>query len=305
MVLSPALGSLSPLQQPLSSLQTLSASPLHLVSPLQAPAAVSAVPRVGLSARVTPRRAAVSALRYEPEKLFELFGKVSAAAARGDKPVVIFDLDDTLVSACHRHLRILREFADLGWVKAGYPEFVRRAGQAGLGDMRYRFTDTLHELGLWDPRALKSAYSFWRYRFFSDAYIAEDRAIAGAAAYVRELARRGAVIVYLTARIESRRGATEANLAANGFPAPDGGRVVLRLKPDHYGGGTGDYKREALEAVARLGTVVGGFDNEIANVNIFKRRLPGADIFMLDTRRPPAEEAPLPGLLWVRDYLLP
>src|SRR4051812_26854489 len=65
---------------------------------------------------------ALRAPAHQPEALTALLDLVESKARTGARPVVIFDLDDTLVNTGYRNVAIIKEFDDLPWVRARFPE---------------------------------------------------------------------------------------------------------------------------------------------------------------------------------------
>lgn len=98
----------------------------------------------------------------------------------------------------------------------------------------------------------------------------------GAAGYLRALERAGARIVYLTGRPEEKRAETSKVLRALGVPRGARHRLIMnRLPPDRP---IVDSKEAARPEILALGTPVAFFDNDLANVRLFRRQYPGAQI---------------------------
>jgi hypothetical protein len=98
----------------------------------------------------------------------------------------------------------------------------------------------------------------------------------GAAGYLRALERAGARIVYLTGRPEAKRAETGKVLRALGVPRGSRHRLIMnRLPMDRP---IVDSKEAARPEILALGTPVAFFDNDLANVRLFRRQYPGAQI---------------------------
>ena len=98
----------------------------------------------------------------------------------------------------------------------------------------------------------------------------------GAAGYLRALERAGARIVYLTGRPEDKRGETSKVLRALGVPRGARHRLIMnRLPPDRP---IVDSKEAARPEILALGTPVAFFDNDLANVRLFRRQYPAAQV---------------------------
>lgn len=100
--------------------------------------------------------------------------------------------------------------------------------------------------------------------------------MAGAAAYLARLERAGARIVYLTGRPEGDRAATRKVLRALGVPRGRRHRLIMnRLPPDRP---IVESKEAAHAEILEVGTPVAFFDNDLANVRLFRRQYPGAQV---------------------------
>jgi beta-phosphoglucomutase-like phosphatase (HAD superfamily) len=192
-------------------------------------------------------------------------------------PVVVFDLDSTLLDNRPRQARILREYGEA----AGLPALREARPEHWQG---WDLAVALRNAGLRPFQLdahLAPARAFWRQRFFTSAYCRLDVPLPGAAAFVRDLARAGARVAYVTGRHRGMREGTLDCLARHGFPVP-GERVELLMKHDPELLDDA-WKEEACGEVERLGEVVAAFDNEPAHVNLYARAFPRALAIHLDT----------------------
>src|SRR5262249_10755172 len=133
---------------------------------------------------------------------------------------------------------------------------------------------------------LERATTFWRGRFFTDAYLKHDVAIDGSVEFARACYAAGATLVYFTGRDLPFMG-----LGSFGSPRDPGfsiwlTRTPLVCKPDAQ---TPDetFKRAEAPKLARLGPVVAAFDNEPGNCNAFHELCPEADVVFVDTQHLP------------------
>lgn len=265
----------------------------------------------GSDGRPLPPSAADSG-KYSPEALRSLLERISAVSKTGDgPPIVIFDLDETLIDTGPMKTRITREFLSQDGVAAAWPREAALAADF-LRAPRWGFSmsATLRSIGAENKEFLHKYRQFAAERFFSDEYKLEHAAVPGAPAYVREIRRRGAVIVYLTARRSGERAGTVASLEKLGFPVPDGERVFLTVKEKEQG--TPEYKLEQLDKIGAMGQVVGGFENEPQNANIFKTRFPDALILFVDMPASGAVDPKTGGpfkvlgtIPWIADFAAP
>jgi hypothetical protein len=228
--------------------------------------------------------------------------RARAMSARGGRPpVVVFDLDGTLMDNRPRSAAILAELA-LHW-KERHPELSEKVGAAKIDELVYLFSDNLQQLGVQEREIVEEAMHFWRDRFFRDAYLAHDVALTGAVAFAKATYEAGAVIVYLTGRDLPLMGlGSWASLRELGFPI---GRVGTELvcKPDASIHDEA-YKRDVAPQLSRLGDVIASFDNEPGNCNAFLRAYPSCVSALLDTQHFPSSPAPDAGVVCIRDFAM-
>lgn len=223
---------------------------------------------------------------------------VMEAIGRARRPVVLFDLDSTLVSTAPRHLAILRAFAD----RRGDRGLQQLAAQLRPEDFGWTVEGPLEGRLTLDPETAEALQAFWWEGFFSGDFLHHDQPTAGAVDFVRAVHGTGAWIYYLTARTADRMGPqTTTSLLRMGFPLLDG-RTVLHLKPssavdDHA------FKAGALADARWLGEVVATFENEPANANLFRESLPEGVHVLLDTVCSPSAPPLHPEVLRVPDFL--
>ena len=223
---------------------------------------------------------------------------VLADVAAAPGAVVVFDLDDTIFSTNDRHLRILREYADL--IETREPEAAALLRAIERERLRYQITQTAKDAGVAEA-VTKDLKDFWFARFFQNRYLLEDSPVPGAPAYCAEILARGGTLVYVTGRDERLRQGTEKSFANHGFPPPDGAAVRLMLKPrfdipDH------EFKGEALRALAMLGRVAASFENEPTHINMFREAFPEGRHFLLETKHSGRPVIPHADVLRIKDF---
>jgi|SRR5690349_11280624 len=167
--------------------------------------------------------------------------QVEKAARAGDRPVVVFDIDDTLIK----------------WKKV------------------------------------------------NGRKVDEWTAMPGSAAYLGALAKAGAQIVYLTARPESDvlREETLDLLQQIGVPLGEQHEVIMA--PPGWEGSAADGKELAATRIRAKGRPLAFFDNDMANVRLFRRQYPDATVFRLAGHSAHADPEPRKGkdgVHVVRDY---
>jgi hypothetical protein len=233
-----------------------------------------------LASNFTPRRLAA------PERSRLLREILALAGARHDEgpPVLVFDLDGTLMDNRPRVVRILHELADV-WASSRRAE-ADKLRASTIDGITYGVIANVEALGVVYTSLHEEVFTFWKDRFFRDEYLRHDVALPGAVSFVRACYEAGASIVYLTGRdLPAMALGTFASLRDLGFPIG----VVntsLVLKPDFETPDV-DFKRGVAPAFGKIGRVVAAFDNEPANNNLFVEHHPGARSVFVDTQHAP------------------
>lgn len=198
------------------------------------------------------------------------------------RPVVVFDLDHTLINTNYRILAIMREIG-------------RKEGLAELSSMQYVQVEALKtalkkgdmtkftEFGLRDPQIIKKVFgdgtnaglkksAFGKMFYENPRLLNYDGVIPGSQEFVKKIASAlDADILYLTGRTEKFRRATLKQLVRYGFP--DG---KLILKPNNYRRSTEEYKAEILSRYQ----VIIIFDDSKRNMRKFRETLPSETILV-------------------------
>ncbi len=233
--------------------------------------------------------------RLEPlEQVLERLGRFQGPRT----PVVVFDLDSTLIDTSPRHLAILDDFIAAGFGGSDLSKVCDRLHEQGVS---WSLVDEVRRAGIQDQALLKALADFWSHRFFSPEYMSRDRPVPGAATFVLECRAVGAWCYYLTARVEAEtRAVTRATLRRFGFPLESG--VTLHMKPART---VGDhrFKESAMAQVVARGYLVAVFDNDPVNINAFQRRFPGAVCVLVGNARPPDAPPVSDGVLWIPDFI--
>jgi hypothetical protein len=239
--------------------------------------------------------------RTPQEHLRATLARVRRARERETLPIVVFDLDSTLLDTQARNLRIVREFA------AGpgrrFPGLEGIVASLGVGDMRYDARDTLRAYGVSDPAVLGELFSFWTPRFFCDDYVRDDEAAPGAPEYVRACHERGAHVWYLSARhVDRMARGTVDSLLRHGFPLLQP-RCTLHMKGAWSTTDT-DFKDVALAALREApGRIVGFFENEPGHANRLLAEFPKATGYLRKSLASSTAEPPDPRLVVIDDFL--
>jgi hypothetical protein len=232
-----------------------------------------------------PHRYSVLTRAAQATLLRSIVGRVRTdASARGPAPVVVFDLDGTLMDNRPRTAAILREFAQtIGDEDA---EVAQRFRACAPDALAYLLTDSLAGMGITKSDLVARVETFWRDRFFGDEHLKHDVAIDGAVEFTKACYEAGAIVVYMTGRDLPLMGiGSFRSLRDLGFPIGLPGTELV-LKPD---ANMPDEAFKRLEApkLARVGTIVAVFDNEPANCNTLLEMNPGCHSVLLDTQHLP------------------
>lgn len=229
----------------------------------------------------------------------EILTEIETVKKTGKLPVIVIDLDDTIFSTSNRDLWIIKRFA--GNIQQSHPKEAAALRKLTIGQMEYSFFANIKKAGVTDAALKEKFKNFWLRHFFSD--LCEiDEPIPGAMAFVNEAYKRGALIVYLTGRdVERMYEGTVKSLYRNDLPLGVE-RTQLIMKPDKKLDDA-KFKRSVTESIKKMGKVVAGFDNEPANINLFKKAFPKARIVFLKTRHSPKAEKVQPGIEKITDFL--
>lgn len=235
---------------------------------------------------------------YHPEALETLLDQVAGAQKVGEHPVVLFDLDDTLLDTSVRMAQLVRDFAAMKAALGVATNDVQRLASFGAYDVHWGAAASARLFGVSDPGLLAELDAWVMPQFLGPERCANDASLVGATAYLARLRAAGAMIVYLTGRDEpTMETCTLTSLRANGFPLSDDGATLI-MKPDAR---TSDlaFKSAAFATVAAMGRVVAVFENEPANLNAMAAYFPAATAFFVDKRHSDLPDRPLPRAIWL------
>lgn len=212
------------------------------------------------------------------------------------RPIVVFDLDDTLFRTAPRTLRILQDWAQ---DPAGQP-FAAAIKRLTVADMAYSLDPVLTKIGV--PQAQWPAVKqFWTDRFFTSEFLKFDTAYPGAVAFTKSVQQAGAQVVYLTGRFGVMRAGSEKALKDNGFAWDDGRSTTLLTKVDPAMKDM-DFKVAQLKALQASGTIVASLDNEPGNVDTMQQVLPQSLVIFVDQPHSPNAPPVNAGILQVPGF---
>src|SRR5574341_1132518 len=230
----------------------------------------------------------------------EIRGRVASARAAGETPLVVFDLDDTLVDTAPRTRAILVEALRSPSAPAGVDQASEQLDYVCLAEYSTDIAATL-DRGDFRPNIRRHLLEAWSRYGATECHLDRAVPLPGAATFVAELRTRGATIVYLTNRNGRRlREGTLRALDARGFPVVRDGALVVMQPGD--GEDSLSWKEEEAEKLPQRGTVVATFENEPPNAAMYRRLFPEAVGVLVVTRHRP-NPPPVPqGTRCILDY---
>jgi len=241
-------------------------------------------------------------VRLSAEEQKALLDRIVSRCGENGKsrtPVVVFDLDGTLMDNRPRTAAILRELSAT-WTTS-HPSMAPKLASAAADDLAYLLTDSLARLGVTRTDLVREAEVFWRERFFTDDYLAHDVEVPGAAAFARDCYAAGGILVYFTGRDLPLMGlGSFASLRDLGFPIGVPGTELV-LKPDANMPDEA-FKRMQGPALERVGRIVALFDNEPGNCNVLGAHFPEAFSVLLDTQHLPGAPPLDPSVKVIADF---
>ena len=221
------------------------------------------------------------------------------AADKRFTPLIVFDLDGTLLDNRPRTCAILQELADV-WAEKR-PEQASALRKAKSETLDYLLSDNLKSLGVHGEEDHAEALEFWKARFFFDERLRHDVPLAGSVEFARACYDAGGTLVYFTGRdLPNMALGTFASLRDRGYPIGVPGTELV-LKPNAEMSDE-EFKRTVTPLMHRSGVVTAAFDNEPANCNIFQELFPETDVFLLDTQHNPGAPAPDPRVHVIGDF---
>lgn len=207
--------------------------------------------------------------------------------SQGANPVVVLDIDGTLMDNRSRKLAIIHEFAEqivgFSWVR-------RALISLTVAEVRYDFVQTFRDAVRSSPEAEANAEAlntlaakldqYWPSKFLTNGYQRHDTPFPGSITFTRQVREAGLNILYLTGRDEPnmREGLLES-FKAHGFPTPDtDSGTNLIMKPDPSDNDK-EFKYGELEKLVANGVYpVLSIEDNAANASMF---VPFCDLSLL------------------------
>ena len=216
-------------------------------------------------------------------KLENLAQSVQKSTFKNGTPTVVFDLDDTIFDTSGRNRVIFSEIRNNEELGEKFPKQIEKMRKGFISNYQYRFSDNMNSLGITNKKFIRAAKKIWSSKFFSNQYLKEDRLVYGVKDYLERMRQLGANIIYLTGRAETLRVGTLEAFLHHGIPMkkPD----VLLMKPQAHMDDE-EFKNEVLENLKQDESikVLGTFENEPRNANLFQKHFPKATNFLVGNR---------------------
>jgi HAD superfamily, subfamily IIIB (Acid phosphatase) len=203
----------------------------------------------------------------------------------GGRLLAIFDLDSTLFDLTLRMVRIVEAFGDDPVWKERYPKECEALKTLPIKPSDWGLKEALERVGLLErdhAEFYRDLHQFWAACFFSGDFVHHDEPLPGAVAFVREIKKRGADIMYLTGRDVPRMlTATAETLRAAGFPVDEPG-VELILKPQAEMDDA-RFKVDVMRDLNSRYSKIWLFENEPVNLNLTAQELPHIGLVFIDS----------------------
>lgn len=222
------------------------------------------------------------------ESIYEqIYKKISESLSKGERPIVILDVDDTLVDCRYRKLAVIKDFA-----QTLSPSREKQLLETvSLGNISYRVIHCLHNLGIHEDALEEQLYGFWLSHYFTTKYLVKDVVFPRAAEFVNNIVSQGAYVVYLTARdLPGMKEGTEIFLRESRFPYPHK-QTELMMKPE-VSQADSDFKRDILPKIGKMGRVIASFENELGHLNHMADFFPDALMVWRNTQYAPHPPEP-------------
>lgn len=216
--------------------------------------------------------------------LQKILKQTQEATLRGQKYLVVFDLDSTLFDVSPRLEKILMDFAEIPENKARFPQQVLQFKKIKMLRGDWGIVGALKRAGLdgHHPDFQDAVHDHWYERFFSDHYLQYDTPYDGAVEYVQALHKAGADIAYLTGRDVERMGIGSPEVLMK-WNFPLGDRAELVLKP-HRSMNDAEFKSDwFLEASKKPYEKIYFFENEPVNLHLLLSTAPHVEMIFFDS----------------------
>ena len=226
--------------------------------------------------------------------------KVQATSNAGIKPILIIDLDGTLVDYTMRTYMIFKKALSTLDISN---EVKQKVEDIKREDYDYFPRSNFERADIGDVKIIDELTSFWEKHYFTNHYLKYDRQMPGAYKFISNILELGINIVYLTGRDEPNMGdGTKAWLEQQGFLKDSDPRCRLLMKTnleiENY-----ESKERNGKAIGDMGQPVLIIDNEPIELQTMWERFPGAIPVLMDMPNS-GKPAKLPDdIFMIKDFL--
>lgn len=213
----------------------------------------------------------------------QFFNSIRLAQSKGQKPLVVIDIDSTLVHVHTRNQMILRTFFEIEDHKTRFPSLAQKVSKLEFLPNEWGLSDTLKKGGLeaLPDSLMVKVNDYWVENFFSNLFLGHDVLVDGAVEFVKELHARRVDVLYLTGRDEARMGeGTRTTFANWGFPLNEHAKLSLKLDTDVT---DENYKQSVLSEYVQQFQPIWFFENEPLNLQMAADHFPQIQLVQLDT----------------------
>jgi len=188
-----------------------------------------------------------------------LTSKIIQTKKTGKMPIVIFDIDHTIINSSPRIKKILKD-ANKKYYSKALAKYLKDDKNSSF---RYKqIKELLISLKV-KPKKIEKILKYVDSKFFLSDYTKYDVALVESLKLVNEFYKKGAFIIYLTARGRSSLVGTITSLDRLGFPiAKTRTSLIMRdLSKKSV-----KYKKDSIAELSTMGKIVAIFDDKIANL---------------------------------------
>lgn len=205
--------------------------------------------------------------------------KAQAAALSGNRPILILDLDGTVVDYTGRTYMIFQKAIE----DLGLPDDINRlVNSIKAEDYDYYPRSNFIRIGIKDEKIVKKLTDFWDKNYFTNHYLKYDKQMPGAHEFVENILSLSMDVVYLTGRDDQNMGeGTRAWLYENKLLKRGDERCRLMMKMDLE---IENFESKALngERIGAQGQPILIIDNEPIELQTMSERFPEAFIVLVD-----------------------
>ncbi len=225
--------------------------------------------------------------------LEQILVNIQDLTRKGQKSLVVFDLDSTLFDVSPRLERILLDFAAAPLNQKLFPEQVALLKNIKTLRSDWGIKGALERAGLDGHHAdfQEAIKDYWQKSFFSNHYLQFDSPYEGALEFVASVESVGAEIAYLTGRDVERMGVgSEEIMRRWGFPLNE--KALLVLKP-HRSMDDAQFKTDwFIEADKKGYSKIYFFENEPVNLHHLAQFCPHVEMIFFESTHAGKAEPP-------------